>query len=295
MKSLQNIAKGILFESKTQNNVVEKIIAVMGDEYDNMLDKLTEHLYDEYVKDSQQHGTTLRITRGVIKESMEIKTELDIARSIGTRLLESDTIVSAKMSPRRGVFELTVIIERDGVQHYIVTEVISAGGYAIQAYHYRYITRTNLPKINKDIEKIYKDRISRVGKLERLEDNLVELQKYADRYERGLSIAQNHPLKNIKYETLKNDYENLMRINNEYTEKIDSDGKNYGVVLPKMWPLEKALDIDEFNQEWADRRNEYEMKKHIDEVKNLEKIVKKTLNGVKKQIEKINLKIENLG
>ena len=53
--------------------------------------------------------------------------------------------ISASGSPK-GSIEISMVINRKGVEYPLNTEVIYAGGHNIQRLHYRYITKTKIPK-----------------------------------------------------------------------------------------------------------------------------------------------------
>lgn len=71
----------------------------------------------------------------------------DMIKSLSKNLIVGDeSIGEIYLTRKAGSIELSTIIKRDGVQYPFSTEMILAGGYNIQCLHYRYITRTNLPK-----------------------------------------------------------------------------------------------------------------------------------------------------
>jgi hypothetical protein len=77
----------------------------------------------------------------------------DLVRSIEAYTLPSDGLISltAKGSPK-GSIVIECTISRDGVEYDLSTSAIYAGGYNIQRLHYRYLTKTTLPKTGQDRE-----------------------------------------------------------------------------------------------------------------------------------------------
>ncbi len=77
----------------------------------------------------------------------------DLGRSIEAYTLPSDGLINltAKGSPK-GSIVIGCTISRDGVEHDMSTTVIYAGGWNIQRLHYRYLTKTTLPKTGQDSE-----------------------------------------------------------------------------------------------------------------------------------------------
>lgn len=77
----------------------------------------------------------------------------DLSRSIEAYVLPTDRLISLKAqgSPK-GSIVIEGTISRDGVEHDLSTSVIYAGGYNIQRLHYRYLTKTTLPKTGQEEE-----------------------------------------------------------------------------------------------------------------------------------------------
>jgi hypothetical protein len=72
---------------------------------------------------------------------------MDMVRSFETYTLPTDTLRSFEVNGSvKGSLIINATIERDGVSYPLTTEVIYAGGSNIQRLHYRYLTKTKLPK-----------------------------------------------------------------------------------------------------------------------------------------------------
>jgi acyl-CoA hydrolase len=71
----------------------------------------------------------------------------DMVKALEKYTDSSDKLVriSASGSPK-GSIELSMAINRKGVEYPLYTEVIYAGGHNIQRLHYRYITKTKIPQ-----------------------------------------------------------------------------------------------------------------------------------------------------
>lgn len=71
----------------------------------------------------------------------------DMIRSFEQYTLPTDKLVSFEIRGSvKGTLTISAIIERDGQEYPLRTEVIYAGGSNIQRLHYRYLTKTKLPK-----------------------------------------------------------------------------------------------------------------------------------------------------
>lgn len=103
----------------------------------------------------------------VIKESTRIfgeprpMSELDIefyeagllfkmVQAFNKYLKNTDELYDVSIDKRGGLFEVNGKVKRDGRTYKFDTELIGAGGYNIQEYHYRYIIKTDLPDSNEN-------------------------------------------------------------------------------------------------------------------------------------------------
>lgn len=81
------------------------------------------------------------------EQTVRLSLVYDLVRALEVYILPGDEIVRMRYSGSpKGSIVISGIIDRGGVEHDITTEVIYAGGYNIQKLHYRYITKTTLPK-----------------------------------------------------------------------------------------------------------------------------------------------------
>ena len=77
--------------------------------------------------------------------------------SLANYIQETDIITEIKLTKSVKGLEINCNVTRDGVTYEFNTRAIEAGGYDIQCFHYRYITKTSLPKTeDKTISKIFK-------------------------------------------------------------------------------------------------------------------------------------------
>jgi hypothetical protein len=77
--------------------------------------------------------------------------------SLTTYIQETDIISDVTLDRNVKGLEITCNVTRDGVTHSFNTRAIEAGGYDVQCFHYRYITKTTLPKTeDKKTNKLFK-------------------------------------------------------------------------------------------------------------------------------------------
>jgi hypothetical protein len=132
-------------------------------------------------------------------EMIELNVILDMIKSVEKYTANDDVLVSVSSSVSvKGNIEINAVIERNGVQYRLTTEVIYAGGYNIQKLHYRYITNSQLPKTNNStITTEYAEKIKKMTKIERLQTEIKTNQIWMARYQESLVIKENVKPENV--------------------------------------------------------------------------------------------------
>ena len=108
------------------------------------------------------------------REMARLNLTFDMVKAIETYTNPSDTLLSIDVNTSiKNNIEITAQIERDGVTYNFSTEAIYAGGYNIQRLHYRYITRTNIPRTGSStISKEFSEKIKRMTRVESLNKDI---------------------------------------------------------------------------------------------------------------------------
>jgi hypothetical protein len=98
----------------------------------------------------------------------------DMLRSIEAYTEPSDSLVSINArTSAKGNIEISAQIQRGEDTYRLDTEAIIAGGYNIQRAHYRYITKTNLPRTGRsEAAQAYANEIKKLSKLEKLNNEI---------------------------------------------------------------------------------------------------------------------------
>ena len=161
------ITEGRLFE---EGNIVNVILDKLEPTIFEMVSQ-TEAWFEEKFK---QDFTDFD------REMARLNLTFDMVKAIETYTNPSDTLLSIDVNTSiKNNIEITAQIERDGVTYNFSTEAIYAGGYNIQRLHYRYITRTNIPKTGSStISKEYSEKIKRMTRVESLNK---DIKQYEDR------------------------------------------------------------------------------------------------------------------
>lgn len=140
------------------------------------VDELIE-LYKEY--------SIKRLGKEMSDYDIEITTlsvKAGLMRSIEMYLKPTDKLKEMTSRSNKGNITINATIVRDGVEHYLSTDVIYAGGYNIQSRHLRYLTNTTLPKTGNQIEtKKIEDKIKRLSKAEKLQKEIDEYNRNIER------------------------------------------------------------------------------------------------------------------
>jgi len=111
---------------------------------EKLRNELIEKIKAKYVED----GVTFTSRD---KDYYELILVIKLYEALGNYLNDSDLAENISVTSTQKGISIYCNIIRDGKSYKFETDVISAGGYNIQSYHYRYIIKTQLPKNKKNI------------------------------------------------------------------------------------------------------------------------------------------------
>ena len=164
----------------TEGRLLEEgnIINVILDELEPTILDMVAEMEARYEEQAKKKFTDFD------REMSRLSITSDMVKAVEKYTSPTDTLLSMEVSTSvKGNLEIIAEIKRDGVTYHFSTEAIYAGGYNIQRLHYRYLTRTSLPKTGAStITKVYSEKIKRMNKVERLSK---DLQQYKDRVEKA--------------------------------------------------------------------------------------------------------------
>ena len=160
----------------TEGRLLEEgnIINVILDELEPTILDMVAKMEAQYEEKAEKKFTDFD------REMARLSITSDMVRAVEKYTNPTDTLLSLEVSTSvKGNIEVIAEIKRDGVTYHFSTEAIYAGGYNIQRLHYRYLTRTNIPRTGAStITKVYSEKIKRMSKVERISK---DLQQYKDR------------------------------------------------------------------------------------------------------------------
>jgi hypothetical protein len=142
-------------------------------------------------------------------EQYEIGLIFKMVQSFNKYLKTTDILTDVTIK-NVGLFEISAIVIRDDKKYSFITELIPAGGYNIQEFHYRYITKTNLPESreNSAIDNL-KSKLSVFKKIQTIDIDI-------NRYKKSITALEQQ----IKDGGFQDDYTNYFyKFSNENIER----------------------------------------------------------------------------
>ena len=208
-------------------------------------------------------------------ECTEMYLVLDIIKSFGKYTKSDDKIVEIKSSTSiKGNLEINGVIKRDKVDYNFRTEAIYAGGYNVQRLHYRYLTKTKLPQSVSPIVKEFNERIKKMNKIERIEQDI-----------KRLELLLSNTKENIeKYE--------------KYTDEQRLKFQNRSGYIWPTWKeiCKRGADKNyEYSEEYYKSEKEKSKLRELESFQRVEiDCSKERIKYYEKDLKKMNLKLEDL-
>ena len=121
-------------------------------------------------------GKELNVTPWM-EEMIRLSLVIDLMKALQNYILPTDELVDMNWYGGAKGIEISAGIERDGVRYHFLTEAITAGGYNIQRFHYRYIVKSKMPRVYSDLAAEYVAKQKKMKTIDRLENELSNLNK----------------------------------------------------------------------------------------------------------------------
>ena len=252
------------FIQKTNNSSVRTVLSNMLPQIESQIERVVK--WEEAQKNA-------RPVTEFGREIIEMTLIYDLVRSIGSYTQDSDEVVSFETGiSMKGNFELVGTIKRDGQDHRFSTEVIIADGMINRA-HYRYITKTSLPKVASKEAMEIKEDIKVMNKRR-------DIQSYANIIEKQLIEAKESyatlsvmSREDHRAEVMKQDWANVKWSDLcEETKEFSYDNSEAVQIELLNRHIGKATDREIRETKWVGDRVKMLTKALSNEMKKLEKL-----------------------
>ncbi len=169
---------------KTNNPSIDKLLIEAQPFIAELIEKQKELVLKETL---EIRGVAMPMSKLDV-EYYEIGLLYKMVQSFNKYLKVTDVLSDATIKKQLGLFEISATVTRDGKNYNFYTELIPAGGYNIQEFHYRYITKTDLPQSgeNSAVENL-KSKNTTLNKIKSIDLEIENNYKNVKRYKNNIS------------------------------------------------------------------------------------------------------------
>jgi hypothetical protein len=186
-------------------------------------------------------GKELNITPHM-EEMIRLSLVIDLMKALQNYILPTDTLTGFNWYGGPKGIEISAGIEREGTRYFFVTEAITAGGYNIQRFHYRYIVKSKMPRVMGNLASEYVEKQKKMTKIEKLEKEIENYQTRINEYQNR--IDELTPMSKEELIVELGNHKMLgWRVKNDYKwENID---KTYYKGTKEEWEAEQQKMIED--------------------------------------------------
>jgi hypothetical protein len=148
--------------------IKETILLQLEKPMNDITARIIESEKKEYLKKT---GKEMNVTPWMEK-MIRLSLVIDLMKALQNYVLPTDELEQMGWYEGPKGLEIHARINRNGEKHYFLTEAITAGGYNIQRLHYRYLTKTKMPRVFGNLAAEYVEEQKKMNKIERLENEL---------------------------------------------------------------------------------------------------------------------------
>jgi hypothetical protein len=160
-------------------NIKEEILHQLENPINDLTTQIIESEKEFHLKKT---GKELRITPHM-EEMIRLSLVIDLMKALQNYILPTDTLTGFNWYGGPKGIEISAGIEREGTRYLFVTEAITAGGYNIQRFHYRYIVKSKMPRVFGNLASEYVEKQKRLSKVEKLEKEIENYQTRINEYQ----------------------------------------------------------------------------------------------------------------
>jgi hypothetical protein len=159
--------------------IKEEILHQLEKPINDLTAQIIESEKQAYLK---KVGRELNVTPWM-EEMIRLSLVIDLMKALQNYILPTDTLVGFNWYGGPKGIEISAGIEREGIRYLFVTEAITAGGYNIQRFHYRYIVKSKMPRVNGGLATEYQNQYKKLTKIEKLEKEIENYQTQITKYQ----------------------------------------------------------------------------------------------------------------
>lgn len=167
----------------TNNPSIDKLLKDLQPKIQELIEKQKELVIKETTKTFGEPRPMTELDVDFYEAGLIFK----MVQAFNKYLKNTDELYDVSINKRRGLFEVNAKVKRGGRSYNFDTELIDAGGYNIQEYHYRYIIKTDLPSSNENsaVENI-KSKIGVLKKIRTIDEDILRYTNRISLYEKEL-------------------------------------------------------------------------------------------------------------
>ena len=162
--------------------IKEEILKQLEKPINDLTARIIESEKEIYLK---KMGKELNVTPWM-EEMIRLSLVIDLMKALQNYILPTDELITMDWWGGAKGIEISAGIERDGVRYHFLTEAITAGGYNIQRFHYRYIVKSKMPRVNGGLATEYQNKYKALNKIEKLEKEIENLQTQITTYQQRI-------------------------------------------------------------------------------------------------------------
>jgi hypothetical protein len=164
--------------------IKEQILLQLEKPINDLTLQIIESEKTHYLKKT---GKELNITPH-FEKMIRLSLVIDLMKALQNYILPTDELVGLNWYGGPKGIEISAGIEREGVRYHFLTEAITAGGYNIQRFHYRYIVKSKMPRVNGGLATEYQNQYKKLSKIEKLEKEIENLQNQINEYQNRIDL-----------------------------------------------------------------------------------------------------------
>lgn len=218
--------------------IKEEILKQLEKPLNDLTAQIIESEKENYLKTK---GKELNVTPWMV-EMVRLSLVIDLMKALQNYILPTDELVGLNWYGGPKGIEISAGIEREGTRYLFVTEAITAGGYNIQRFHYRYIVKSKMPHVNGGLATEYQNQYKKLTKIEKLEKEIENLQNRINEYQARIDLLTPMSKEELIVELGKHSMYGW-RVKNDY--KWEDVDKEYYKGTKEEWDADNQKLIEE--------------------------------------------------